>query len=111
PPSGGADPLEPTLARLRLRYPDAPEHWLRFVAERQPADRTAPMPERRAEEDNGGELPAVSPGSERSERATAADAAAPPRRDAVFTSERGLRRVEPRSFPRWAEPPHPRHPA
>lgn len=31
------DPLERTLAALRRRYPEAPEHWLRFVAERAPA--------------------------------------------------------------------------
>lgn len=28
------EPLERTMAMLRARYPDAPEHWLRFVAER-----------------------------------------------------------------------------
>jgi hypothetical protein len=29
--------FERTMAGLRRRYPDAPEHWLRFVAERTPA--------------------------------------------------------------------------
>lgn len=35
------EPLEAEMAILRRRYPDAPEHWLRFVAERMPASTTA----------------------------------------------------------------------
>ena len=36
-----SDPLAATMEMLRRRYPDAPEHWLRFVAERHPAPDTA----------------------------------------------------------------------
>lgn len=32
-----SDRLAATMELLRRRYPDAPEHWLRFVAERHPA--------------------------------------------------------------------------
>jgi hypothetical protein len=35
------DPLAATMELLRRRYPDAPEHWLRFVAERHPAHEQA----------------------------------------------------------------------
>jgi len=31
------DPFDRAMTMLRRRYPDAPEHWLRFIAERTPA--------------------------------------------------------------------------
>jgi len=34
--SGSDDQFERVMTALRRRYPDAPEHWLRFVAERTP---------------------------------------------------------------------------
>lgn len=38
------DALAATMEQLRRRYPDAPEHWLRFVAQRQPVpERGAPV--------------------------------------------------------------------
>lgn len=44
--STGNDPMERTMAALRRRYPDAPEHWRRFIAERMaPQDVAEPASE------------------------------------------------------------------
>lgn len=47
--SGSDDRYEGMMTMLRRRYPDAPEHWLHFIAERTPApETTEPGPAERS---------------------------------------------------------------
>ncbi len=98
------DPLAATLARLRERYPDAPEHWLRFVAERMPANAAATEAAESAEPDQRGEHEASASGpsigrrsgSNTAVESTVFDRAAAlgePRRDAARGERLGVRPV------------------